>query len=438
MSSLPSATASAGGAWRLRFFFLWTAQALSLFSSSIVGFALVWWLTMTSGSGTVLALGTLAGMLPQMLLGPVAGVLVDRHARGRIMAAADLGTAAATAILAWLFVVDAVQPWHVYVLMMVRSVGFTFHYPAMLASTTLMTPQEELSRISGLNQALSGATSIAAPALGALLVAALPMHGVMAIDVVGAVLAVGALALVRVPNPPARPPEAKRASMAAEMREGLRFVQGWRGLAIVMGMSMVLNFTLTPGIALIPLLVTQHFGGAAREMALFESVWGIGVIVGGLAMAVWGGFRNKMLTSMAGLLGMAVGYFLCGAAPATALPLALFGYLLGGMANPITNGPMQAVVLSAIPPEMQGRVMALLGTISMVVSPLSMAVAGPLADVFGVRFWLLIGGVCSLMAALTVIVTPAVRDMEAEAARRRGERREGRGESGKELNNGNE
>lgn len=419
MSVLPPATVSTGGAWRLRFFSLWTAQALSLFSSSIVGFALVWWLTMTSGSGTVLALGTLAGMLPQMLLGPVAGVLVDRHARGRIMAAADLGTAAATAILAWLFVVDAVQPWHVYVLMMVRSVGFTFHYPAMLASTTLMTPQEELSRISGLNQALSGATSIAAPALGALLVAVLPMHGVMAIDVIGAALAVGALLLIRVPNPPARPSEARRASMAAELREGLGFVRGWRGLAIIMSLSMALNFVLTPGVVLIPLLVTQHFGGGAREMALFESVWGIGMIVGGLGLAAWGGFRSKIFTSMAGLLGMGIGYFLCGAAPATALPLALFGYLLGGAANPITNGPFQAIVLSAIPAQMQGRVMALLGTISMVVSPLSVAVAGPLADVFGVRFWLLIGGIFSFIAALMIIFVPSVRGMEAEAARRK-------------------
>lgn len=408
-----AATIPAGGPWRWRFFTLWTAQALSLFSSSLVGFALVWWLTMTSGSGTVLAGGVLAGMLPQMLLGPVAGVLVDRHSRRLIMAASDVGTAVATAALAWLFATGMVQPWHVYVLMMVRSIGFTFHYPAMMASTTLMVPQAELSRISGLNQALNGATNIGAPALGALLVALLPMQGVMALDIVGALVAVGVLALIRVPNPPARSAEARRSSMAADLREGWRFVRGWRGLAIVMGLSIVLNFTLAPGVSLMPLLVTQHFGGAAREMALFEAVWGAGVIIGGLGLAAWGGFRNKMFTSMAGLVGMAVAYTLCGAAPATALPLALFGYLLGGVANPITNGPMQAVVLSAIPAEMQGRVMALLGTISMIVSPLSMAVAGPLADVLGVRFWLVIGGICSLAAALVVVMVPAVRDMEA-------------------------
>jgi len=412
-------TVAPGASWRRRFFVLWTAQALSLLSSSLVGFALVWWLTISTGSATTLATGVLAGMVPHLLLGPIAGVLVDRHSRRFIMAAADLGTAAATAILAWLFVSGTVQPWHVYVLMALRSVGFAFHYPAMLASTTLMVPQEELSRIAGLNQALSGATSIGAPVLGALLVALLPMQGVMALDVVGAGIAVAALAVIRVPSPPAHPAEARRASMAADLREGLRFVAGWRGLAIVMGLSIVLNFTLSPGVSLMPLLVTQHFGGAAREMALFEAVWGIGMIIGGLGLAAWGGFRKKMFTSLAGLLGMAVAYTLCGVAPATALPLALFGFLLGGVANPITNGPMQAVVLSAIPAEMQGRVMALLGSISMIVSPLSMAVAGPLADVLGVRFWLLLGGIGSLAAAIVVLTVPAVRDMEAEAARRK-------------------
>jgi DHA3 family macrolide efflux protein-like MFS transporter len=398
--------------WRPRFFTLWTAQALSLFSSSLVGFTLVWWLTITTGSGTALATGVLVGMLPQMLLGPVAGVLVDRHRRSVIMAAADLGTAAATALLGWLFVTGAAQTWHVYVLMAVRSLGFTFHYPAMLASTSLMVPNEHLSRVTGLNQTLNGAIGIAAPALGALLVAALPMAGVMAIDVVGAVLAVATLVFIRVPNPPARSQEQRRASMLSEIREGLRFVTSWRALTIVMSLSIVLNFVLTPGVSLIPLLVTQHFGGGAAEMAYFEMVWGIGMIAGGLLLAGWGGFRNKMLTSMVGLLGMAVGYGLCGAAPATMLPMALAGYLIGGLANPITNGPMQAVVLAAIPPEMQGRVMALLGTISMAVSPLSLAVAGPVSDWFGVRAWLLVGGVCSLAAAAVVVFVPEVRGME--------------------------
>ena len=145
------------------------------------------------------------------------------------------------------------------------------------------------------------------------------------------------------------------------------------------------------------------------------------MIVGGLLLAGWGGLKNKMLTSTLGLVGMAVGYGMCGAAPADALPLALVGFLIGGLANPITNGPFQAVVLGAIPPAMQGRVMALLGTISMAVTPLSMAVAGPMADRFGVRIWLLIGALFSLAAAAVVLTVPAVRNMEMEAATRKAE-----------------
>src|SRR6185503_19066363 len=171
------------GKWAARFFTIWSGQALSLFGSALVQFALIWWLTQKSGSATVLAIATLVGMLPQILLGPFAGALVDRWNRRIIMITADATIAVFSLFLAYLFATDTVQIWHVYAIMAVRALGGAFHYPAMSASTPLMVPQDQLTRVNGLNQTLQGINSLIAPPIGALLISLLPTQGILLIDV---------------------------------------------------------------------------------------------------------------------------------------------------------------------------------------------------------------------------------------------------------------
>src|SRR5512138_3132898 len=149
--------------WAGRFFTVWAGQALSLFGSALVQFALIWWLTQKSGSATVLAIATLVGMLPQIVIGPFAGAYVDRGNRRLIMILADGTIAAFSLLLAYLFATGTVQIWHVYAILAIRALGGAFHYPAMAASTPLMVPREQLTRINGLNQALQGVNSLVAP-----------------------------------------------------------------------------------------------------------------------------------------------------------------------------------------------------------------------------------------------------------------------------------
>src|SRR5215216_6313487 len=149
--------------WTGRFFTIWFGQALSLFGSALVQFALIWWLTQKSGSATVLAVATLVGMLPQIVIGPFAGALVDRWNRRLIMIFADATIALFSLLLAYLFATGVVQIWHIYAVMAVRSLGGAFHFPAMAASTPLMVPKEQLTRINGLNQALQGVNGLVAP-----------------------------------------------------------------------------------------------------------------------------------------------------------------------------------------------------------------------------------------------------------------------------------
>ena len=149
--------------WKIPFFAIWAGQAFSLIGSGLVQFALVWWLTSTTGSATVLATGTLVAILPGVVLGPFAGALVDRWNRRIVMMAADGFIALATLGLAVLYALGAMQIWHVYVIMFLRSLGGASHWPAMQASTSLMVPEEHLARVAGLNQTMQGALNIVAP-----------------------------------------------------------------------------------------------------------------------------------------------------------------------------------------------------------------------------------------------------------------------------------
>ena len=188
-------------AWRMPFFTIWGGQAFSLLGSQLAQFALVWWLTEETGSATVLALATLVALLPQIFLGPVMGALVDRWNRRVVMIVADACIALVGLVLAYLFWSEALEIWHVYLVMFARALGGAVHWPAMQASTTLLVPKKELSRVGGMNQTLYGLLGITAPPLGALLMEWLPLHGIMLIDVATAALAIGPLFFIHIPQP---------------------------------------------------------------------------------------------------------------------------------------------------------------------------------------------------------------------------------------------
>ncbi len=402
--------------WASRFFAIWGGQAFSLFGSSLVQFALVWWLTQTTGSATVLAMATLAAILPQVVIGPFAGALVDRWNRRLVMIVSDSLIALITLGLIGLSVAGQMQVWHVYAVMFLRSALGAFHWTAMQASTSLLVPNEQLARVAGLNQTLNGAMSIMAPPTGALLLGVLPLYGLLAIDVVTALMAVLPLLLVAIPQP-VHSLEAAAAgdappSMWRDLRAGLRYVAAWPGLLAIILMAMALNFIINPAFSLMPILVTKHFGGGALQLGWLESAWGIGVVVGGLVLSAWGGFRPRIVTSLMGVVGMGVGTLVIGLSPATAFALALGGMFFGGFMNPMANGPLFAVLQSSVAPEMQGRVMSLVGSGAAAMMPLSLLIAGPVADAVGVRAWYLAGGLACAAIGLAAFAVPAIMHVE--------------------------
>lgn len=402
---------SNGQKWQIPFFAIWTGQAFSLVGSRVAGFALVWWLTKATGSATALAMATMAAILPGVILGPFAGALVDRWNRRRVMLAADGFVALVSAWLAYLFWIGSMEVWHLYLALLARSLGEAFHWPAMQASTSLMVPKEHLSRVAGLNQSIRGGLNVVAPPLGALLLGLLPIHGIMGIDVATAVLAMVPLLFVTIPQPE-RADMGQMPTVWADVRAGLRYVRGWPGLMAVLGIAMIINFVVNPSFSLMPLLVTDHFGGGALQLGWLESAWGIGVVLGGLLLSIWGGFRRRVYTSLLGMVIAGLGIMAVGLVPASGFAWAVTALFVAGAMNPLINGPLFAILQATVAPEMQGRIFTLVSSFASAMMPLSLAVAGPLADVVGVRPWYVVGGLVFSLIGLASFAVPAIVKLE--------------------------
>jgi DHA3 family macrolide efflux protein-like MFS transporter len=400
--------------WLAQFASAWTGQAFSLLGSQVIQFALIWWLTQTTGKATTLSIAALAGLLPQVLIAPLAGALVDRVNRKRVMVLADGLVALVTLGLVVLFWTARVQIWHVYLAMFLRAVAGSFQFPAWQASTSLMVPAEHLSRVQGFNQMIHGLLNICAPALAALLLSWLPTAQVLLVDILTAALAIGLIVVVKIPQPKITSSAggAGSVSLWSDMHAGLRYVFSWTGLVCVTAIALLINLVVAPASALLPILVSKHFGGQAYELAWMESALGIGTIAGGLILGVWGGFRRRILTTLLGLVVLGVSFTGLGLISGNGYWLAVGMMLVTGLAIPIIDGPIMAAGQAVIPPEMQGRVFTLIGSLSALMTPIGLLSAGPLADRFGVQIWFVLGGIVTGLLGLGGFFIPAIVHFE--------------------------
>jgi MFS transporter, DHA3 family, macrolide efflux protein len=404
-----SRVAAMAHSWQPRFLTIWTGQALSRFGSEVVSFALIWWLTDKTGSEAVLATATLMTLLPPVILGPVAGALVDRWSRRKVMIVSDGTIALFTAVLVVLYWRGLVQPWHLYGIMLVRAIGATFHGPSMKASTTLMVPKEQLGRVAGMNQTLSGALRIAAPPAGALLIAALPMHLVASIDVITAAFAIVPLLFIAIPQPESEAGPKRAWGVVHETVEGLRYVSGNRLLFFIVMSCAVTNISYGPVMAFGPLLVKSWFHGGALELGMVSSAGGIGIIAGGLFMTAWGGMKNKVVNSAIGWLGIGLAYIAVAWMPGTAILVYVASKVFVGFMVPVGSAPLDAWYQSHVPPDKQGRVFAVLGSLDQLTMPVGLAVGGALGGVVSLRFWWVLMGIQHALLGISWLALPFVR-----------------------------
>lgn len=398
--------------WRRPFVTIWVGQQVSLIGSQVAQFAIVWWLTVTTGSATVLAGATLVALVPQIALGPIAGVFVDRWDRRRVMIVADFCIALISLALALLFSFGRVQVWQVYLALFARAVGGAFHWPAMTASTSLLVPNEQLARIAGLNQIMNGGLSIACPAIGALLISFLPLSGVMFVDVATAIMGIGPLFFIPIPRPP-RATNRSSASVWSDLTEGLRYVRAWPALVLMIAMAILVKVALTPAFSLLPLLVKDYFHGGPSQLGAFEALFGVGIVAGGLLLGVWGGFTRKIRTIQLGILILGIGITALAFVPGHLFLVGLACLFTMGFAIPLVDGPFLAILQTTVPPDMQGRVFGVTFSLLSLSSPLGLLLAGPLSDRLGLPIWYAAAGVLALLLGSVGFLIPSLLRIEA-------------------------
>ncbi|MEM5720313.1 MFS transporter, partial [Proteus mirabilis] len=237
--------------WKLKFFTIWAGQAVSLITSAILQMAIIFYLTEKTGSAMVLSVASLVGFLPYAVLGPAIGVLVDRYDRKKIMIGADLTIAAAGAVLAIIALYMELPVWMVMVILFIRSIGTAFHTPALNAVTPLLVPAEQLAKCAGYSQSLQSISYIVSPAIAALLYSVWELNAIIAIDVIGAVIASITVSFVKIPKLKVEEKSLKL-NFIEEMREGFFVLKDNKGLFTLLLIGTLYMFVYMPINALYP------------------------------------------------------------------------------------------------------------------------------------------------------------------------------------------
>ena len=395
--------------WKRTFFTIQSGQAISLITSSALQMALIFYLTEKTNSSMTLALATLVGFLPQGVLGLFIGGWKDRHSRKRIMIGADLFIAAVSALLAVISAFLDPPVWVVLAILFLRSIGSAFHTPSINAVTPLIVPTDKLAKCTGYIQSLQSVSSIVSPALGALLYAQCTLTEIIALDVVGAVIASIAVMLVKIPNiDVANIPQSE--GVLAGAKEAYRILAQQKGLLTLLWMGALYMFAYMPINALFPLISMNHFGGTTWHVAMSESVFAAGMLLGGIVLGVWGGFQRKTTTVLLSIAVMGIALLIAGVLPASGFIAFVVCCAIMGFSAPF-YGVQTAIYQEMVSPEYLGRVFSLsLSTMSLAM-PLGLIAAGCFADMTGVETWFAISGIFIAGIAVVGAVLPSIKEL---------------------------
>lgn len=391
---------------------VFASQGFSLFGGSVVGFALAWYLAKETGSATILATSMMVNFIPGIVLGPFIGPFIDRWNRKKIMIYSDLAAMLITAVLAVLFYTGTVQVWHVYVVIATRAAAGFFQSTALGASVSMIVPSKHLVRASGLSRSLQGAVNMIGPACGALLMKALPVQWVLSVEIIATVVSVGSLLPLGIPQPWRTTLTDNTMNVVGDMIQAFRYVASWRGLLFLIILCSMLNFFAGPLNPLLPLFDIRYLGGDVLKLGWLQAAFGVGAIGGGLILSAWGGFKRRILTSFVGLFiwSAAIGVF--GFTTESLFSMGLAAMVVAGLGITAINAPVGAIIQATVAKDMQGRVFALVGSISGAMLLPSLAIAGPVVDAVGIRWVFHVSGAAMLILVLVGLFSRDVMNME--------------------------
>ncbi|SHK14246.1 macrolide efflux MFS transporter Mef(A) [Desulforamulus aeronauticus] len=400
--------------WKQDFFTIWTGQAISLITSAILQMAIIFYLTEKTGSAMVLSIASLVGFLPYAVLGPAIGVLVDRYDRKKIMIGADLIIAAAGALLAIIALHMELPIWLVMVILFIRSVGTAFHSPALNAVTPLLVPEEQLTKCAGYSQSLQSISYILSPAAAAFLYSVWELNAIIAIDVLGAVIACIAVALVRIPKLTVEQQDVK-GNFMKEMKEGFLVLKENKGLFALLLIGTLYMFVYMPINALYPLISMEYFAGTPVHVAITEIAYASGMLAGGLLLGLFGSYKKRIRLIAASIFTMGASLTISGLLPPSGFVIFVACCVMMGLSVPFYSGVQTALFQEKIKPEYLGRVFSLTGSIMSLAMPIGLILSGFFADSIGVNHWFLLSGILIIGIALICPLVTEVRKLDEKS-----------------------
>jgi DHA3 family macrolide efflux protein-like MFS transporter len=374
--------------WKQKVILFLSSQAISLFGSHLVMYAIMWHITLETQSGIMMTIYIICSFLPTFFLSPFAGVWADRYNRKRLIILSDSLTAAATLILAILFLLGYDALWLLFAIAAIRALGTGVQTPAVGAFLPQMVPAEQLTRINGINGSIQACIMLASPLLSGALLTVAEIETIFFIDVVTAAAAILVLQFFLHVPAHAKASRAQTSGYVKDMREGLAYIKNHSYLTHFFLFCAFFFFLSAPAAFLTPLQVTRSFGDDVWRLTAIEITFSLGMMAGGLVMASWGGFKNKIYTMTLSSLVFGVCTLMLGIVPDFWIYLMFMG--LAGVAIPAFNTPSTVLLQERVEGDYHGRVFGILGMISSSTMPLGMLVFGPIADIIEIE-WLLIG-----------------------------------------------
>ena len=363
---------------------VWAGQFVSLLGTGMTGFALTIWAWQLTGKATALALVGLFNFAPTVLMSPIAGALVDRWNRKLMMMLSDLVAGLTTVAVLALMAAGRLEIWHLYTTGAVSGAFQAFQFPAYSAAVSMMLPKEQYARANGMIGLAGSTSNIIAPVAASILLGVIGTTGIMAFDVLTFIVAIGALLPVHIPNPPStQPMDGARPSLLRDSVYGFRYIYERPSLLGLQLVFFSINLVMSLSLPLRPPMILARTNDDTIVLGSVQSALGVGGVLGGVLMSVWGGPRRRVHGV---LMGMALSSLL--GTMATGLGREPFTWAFAAFSTmlflPIINGCNQAIWQAKVPPEIQGRVFATRRLIAQITAPVGMALAGPLADwVFG-------------------------------------------------------
>ena len=397
--------------WFKTYIYIWIGQFVSLLTSSAVNFAVIIYLSLHYKSAEVLAFAGIAGLLPQAIIGPFAGVYIDRWNRKKVMIYADAFIAFCTFLMSFAFVEGEANLIFVYALLVCRSLGQAFHTPAMQAIAPLIVPEDKLLKVSGINQMLQSVSMIAGPAVGTLAITFLPISKVLYLDVIGACLAIVSLLFVTIPKLTKQSEDNDISTVLTDLKLGFAEIQQNKGLYMLFVYAMLTTFFVMPVAIMYPLLTIEHFAGGKWEMSIIEVVWGAGMLVGGGILSAWQGSISKVILVNAMHIFLGLIFVFSGWISGDLFWVFVAITTLGGIGMSFFNASFMTIIQEEVKPEFLGRVFSMYFSFAIIPSVIGLLFTGWIADEIGVVNAFIISGLAMCVVGLLSFLTPAVMNL---------------------------